>query len=274
MPAGVAVVVENGFATIDFVDSSKRGPGLQALLDVGTPPELIEKLTRSGPRVRYVVPEGNAREAGLLDEVSEVDALEQPDTTSARDAIGAVPPEFPSTRDLHAQVLRSGSYSHEYAVGGLVEAAGTGVANEGVVAQSGETVELVGTDTGGPYTVLPELPDASYGPGSTPLEPLTSASEPTGDAQGSQAEQASEPLDAIIGTADATDAASAGDAELIEIPGGGTVESATQAWPDGEPELEWKRPELDAYAASKGIDTRELPNKRDVLAAITKAAER
>lgn len=234
MPAGVEVVVADGFATIDFVDTSKKGPGLQALLEVGTPPGAIEKLSRSGPRVLYVVPEGNAREAGLLDEVSEVDTLQKPDTSSATNATGAVPPEFPSTRDLHAQVLRSGSY-REFAVGGLVEAQGTGVANEGIEAQLGETVELV-----------------------------------------------SEPLDAIIGTAEIPDGVPVPDPASVEggpLPDGSLPVLDTsgedvvpKAWPDGEPDDDWKRPELDAYAkAVKGIDTREFKNKDAVLAAITKA---
>lgn len=66
MPAGVIAYVDEGFAVIDFVDVSKRGPGLAKLLE-HTPPELIDVLTRSGPRRMYRVPEGNAREAGLLD---------------------------------------------------------------------------------------------------------------------------------------------------------------------------------------------------------------
>ncbi|MGC7194371.1 hypothetical protein RA997_22750, partial [Mycobacteroides abscessus subsp. abscessus] len=71
MPAGIAVVVEDGYATIDFVDKSLRGPGLARLFEIGTPPDAIEKQTRSGPRPLYVVPEGNAREAGLLDEAAQ-----------------------------------------------------------------------------------------------------------------------------------------------------------------------------------------------------------
>jgi len=66
MPAGVDVLVEDGFATIDFVDPSKRGPALAALLAVGGP-DLIETMTRTGPRTLFRVPEGNAREAGLID---------------------------------------------------------------------------------------------------------------------------------------------------------------------------------------------------------------
>lgn len=74
MPEGVEVLVENGFATIDFVDRSKFAAGLSALL-AHTPHGLIQKLTRSGPRTQYQVPEGNAREAGLLDSASLVSTL-------------------------------------------------------------------------------------------------------------------------------------------------------------------------------------------------------
>lgn len=121
MPAGVEVLVEGGFATIDFVDPKLRGVGVAALLE-HTPPEFIETLTRTGPRRLYRVPEGNAREAGLIDKASQVEALEAPDTSSAGNAFGAVPPEFPSTANLHAQVVRSGSYASEYADGGLLGA--------------------------------------------------------------------------------------------------------------------------------------------------------
>jgi hypothetical protein len=79
VPKGVEVVVENGFATIDFVDAGQRAKGLNALLAV-TPPELIETLTRSGPRRRYRIPSGNAAEAGLLDKRSKVAALEAGDS--------------------------------------------------------------------------------------------------------------------------------------------------------------------------------------------------
>lgn len=70
MPAGVEVVVDEGFATIDFVDRTLRGPGIAALLAVGGP-ETVETLTLEGPRRVYRVPEGNAREAGLLDDGGE-----------------------------------------------------------------------------------------------------------------------------------------------------------------------------------------------------------
>lgn len=156
MPEGVDVAVEGGFATIEFVDKTRRGPGLAALLAVGGP-ELIEKVTR--PRLAYIVPEGNARAAGLLDS--------------------------------------------PYATGGAVPAAADGT-----------WTELAAEDTGGPYTILPEIENPD---GTTPLEPV-------------------------------------------------------KAWPAGEPADDWRRDELDAYAAAHGIDTLELPNKAAALAAIQEAS--
>jgi hypothetical protein len=79
VPKGVEVVVENGFATIDFTDVSLRGPALQRLLEIGGP-ETIETLTREGPRRKYRVPVGNVTEAGLLDKRSKVKALASGDS--------------------------------------------------------------------------------------------------------------------------------------------------------------------------------------------------
>lgn len=65
MPEGIAVVVDDeGFATIDFLDSTLRGPGVDKLIKIGGP-ETVEKLTPNGRPV-YRVPEGNARAAGFL----------------------------------------------------------------------------------------------------------------------------------------------------------------------------------------------------------------
>lgn len=66
MPQGIVATVDNGFATLDFVDHSLRGPALVKLLEIGGP-ETIQTVSRRGPRRQYIVPEGNAREAGLLD---------------------------------------------------------------------------------------------------------------------------------------------------------------------------------------------------------------
>ncbi|UVT31445.1 endonuclease VII [Mycobacterium phage Sejanus] len=153
MPEGVNVVVEDGFATVEFVDKKLGGPALAKVFAQGTPPELVEKRTR--PRVTYTMPEGNARAAGLLDEADVPAAIV--DTTEIPDG-EAVPEPV------------------------LVE--------------------------GGP------LPDGSL--------------------------------------------------PVLETSG----DDAPKSWPDGEPNDDWKRPELDSYAAALGLDTRGLPNKDAVLKAI------
>ena len=66
MPEGIVVEVADGLATIDFVDSSLKGTGLNRLLAAAGPGG-VEVLTREGPRRRYRVPEIYAEQAGFLD---------------------------------------------------------------------------------------------------------------------------------------------------------------------------------------------------------------
>lgn len=66
MAEGIIAEVQDGFAHIQFVDRSLRGPALARLLELGGP-ELIDIDTRSGSRKIYIVPESMAREAKLLD---------------------------------------------------------------------------------------------------------------------------------------------------------------------------------------------------------------
>lgn len=157
MPAGVEVLVADGFATIDFVDPKLRGQGLAALLE-NTPPEFIETLTRTGPRRLYRVPEGNAREAGLVDKASQVDQLDTPDTSSASDVSGFVPADGPSTTNLHAQTVRSGSYADAYAEHAVV-----------VEGQIVEWTDVVGDGSG---TALPDADPSTLAPDAQPIEPL------------------------------------------------------------------------------------------------------
>lgn len=88
MPKGVIATVEGGFATLDFVDTSLRGPSLDKLIKIGGP-GTIETLTRvkNSPRRQYKVPEGNAREAGLLD--GNEAAWSNPGDTGAAEALAA-----------------------------------------------------------------------------------------------------------------------------------------------------------------------------------------
>ncbi|GFG68096.1 hypothetical protein MKUB_55860 [Mycobacterium kubicae] len=72
---GIDVAVRDGFAIIDFVDPALRGPALAKLVEIGGGAS-IESFTRGTPRKVYRVPEGNAREAGLLTDATTVDALQ------------------------------------------------------------------------------------------------------------------------------------------------------------------------------------------------------
>lgn len=64
MPHGISVELSDGYALITFPDPSLRGPTLGKLAAIGTP----IKVDTSGRHTRgYRVPEGNAREIGLLD---------------------------------------------------------------------------------------------------------------------------------------------------------------------------------------------------------------
>lgn len=85
---GIQVAVRDGFATIDFIDGSLRGPALAKLAEIGGG-DSIEPLTRGGARKGYRVPEGNAREAGLLTDSTQVDALEAAGDTGFADALAA-----------------------------------------------------------------------------------------------------------------------------------------------------------------------------------------
>lgn len=65
MAEGISVEVENGLARIEFLDKSKRGDGVAALLRAGGP-GLIDVDT-SGARKTYIVPENIAEDAGFID---------------------------------------------------------------------------------------------------------------------------------------------------------------------------------------------------------------
>lgn len=66
MAEGIEVEVIDGFAHIQFLTREAKGNGLAALLEaVG--PGVIDVDTRSNPRKTYIVPEGTAAEAGLID---------------------------------------------------------------------------------------------------------------------------------------------------------------------------------------------------------------
>lgn len=65
MADGIQIEVEDGVARIEFLDKSKRGDALAALIAAGGP-GLIDVDT-SGTRKTYIVPESIAEQAGLME---------------------------------------------------------------------------------------------------------------------------------------------------------------------------------------------------------------
>jgi len=271
MPAGINVEddpINDGFVLVEFVDPSLKGPALKALTDDGGP-YIVEKLSREkgAERVRYRVPEGNAVAAGLIaGSGTDLDNVTQ---FGATDPTGIVLPTVPITHDnIHAPVIRRGTYrggddgdhitqpgnpvnpaiaaptqtevadyvhSHEHT---LKEREGRDPDNDGVLGFTGHqplvipTVEGTGDTTGG-------------------VSPFAASAAPlTGDAPQTEAPDLS------------------GTLPDHQEP----AQPQTQAYPDGEPSLDWRRPELDAYALDvKHIDTTDkaaYPNKDSVLDAI------
>lgn len=245
MPKGVEVLVEDGFATIDFVDRKLRGPGVAALLE-HTPAELIEKLTRSGPRVQYRVPEGNASAAGLLDKASTVDSLpNKVDLGHGRRLVEADPNAHGEDHWHHQQITVAGNAY----VNGRDGANG---AIQGPLRPNKPVADPPPVPPGaaaGPAELQAKARAASpspadYAPSKAPRER---------HAPGGQATIAT----VVTNAAGGENQISAPDTEdVIEFP-------------EGEPSTKWARDELDAYALKrKGLDTSDLPNKGAVVKAI------
>lgn len=312
MPEGVDVVVADGVATIDFVDPSKKGPGLAALTASGEP---VNPLTRSGPRRLYETSEANARAAGLLDEP--VEAFNWPDTSSATDVSGFVETPGPSARNLHAQEVRTGTYADAYG-GTTVITNGDGSTTEvgaptgldapeleavqlsqaeysalsdagelepgkvymvATEVQPGETAELVSEDTGGPHTELPVIDNQD---GTTELTPpafddggvVSGAAEltNTGDAE----TVSLPPADTEI---PADEAAAVVDGAGVEHTGTLPVkEQPATGYEDGKPDSDWSRPAMEKYATEKlgfaDASQAAYSNRAKLLAAINEEIAR
>lgn len=252
MPQGIIATVDNGFALIDFVDKSQRGPALAKLVDIGGP-ESIETVTRVGPRRQYRVPEGNAREAGLLDD--EVGSAEPPSAGQDTGAAAALKDADPNANpgedeaDWHTPVAE---YTSANAFVGQV-------ANE-------EVLDRPQVHTGDA--------SSSGGSGKTPAH-----SDVIGHVAAAKQPPTPGSREALAPAAVTSGALKSQPGALPSDPGGYAAQPDTPvvqeapaaekgAWPDGSPDEDWKRSELDAYAASKGIDTTNLPNKAAVLAAL------
>jgi len=294
MPQGIIATVDNGFATLDFVDPSLRGPALTKLLEIGGP-ESIETITRVGPRRQYRVPEGNATEAGLLDGDTEehpargstafVDSDPEADALTSEGGVrGAFTPGSAGTDTGAAAALKAADpnvntgadhadwhtptaeYTSENKYVGTTSAAA-----ERAMAPSPFTG--VGTSVGG--TNAAETP--THRDVIDNVKAYEQAN-PKGHARGAEAKKAVKepPVQTLnTGLKSQTGALGSDPGGWAEQPEGpapageheltaGTVEGGVTPpdtedvveYPEGEPTKDWRRDELDAYALKvKGLDT-------------------
>ena len=274
MPAGIIATVDNGFATIDFVDKSLRGPALAELVEIGGPAS-IETITRDGPRRKYRVPAGNAQAAGLLDGDEVGDVWSAGRDTGAAAATKASDPNVNPGADnanWHTPVDQHTS-ANKY-VGQVPNA--TVLHNRGQVYTG--NADSVGGDLEHPPThaeVIQNVKDAKTPPTEGFAAPMARAAV----VAGSLAEQ-----DAALGSDPGGWGPQPGEEAAPEAPSEPqsdetptaevTTPADAPAYPDGEPTVDWTRKQLDAYAADKlDLDTTKLESKAAVVAAINAPKE-
>jgi hypothetical protein len=268
MPKGIIATVDNGFAQLDFVDPELRGPALQALIDIGGP-ETIETVTRVGPRRQYRVPEGNAREAGLLDEAdTEVRPRSAGQDTGAAQALADADPNAnpgDDGADWHtpvAEYTSANSFVGQVPNEEVLDRPQVHTGDAGSYGGSGDTplhADVIGH-------VLENSSVRAVGG----VDPNITESNAEQQIPASQLNLALKGQEAALGSDPGGYAPQPGGQSIAEdYTSVQATREPAQDYPSGEPNKNWKRPELDAYAlAVKSLDTTELPSKDAVLDAI------
>lgn len=265
MPTGIIATDDgNGFVTLDFVDKSLRGPALATLAEIGGP-ATIETISRSGPRRKYRVPAGNAAEAGLLDEAVAAVRSAGHDTGAAQALKDADPNVNPGDdgANWHTPVAEHTSANAFVGQVPNAEVMDRGQVHTGDADSSGGT----GAATTHRDTIAHVLDNSStraVGGRNADIPVTEGTREPVVPAS-----------QLNLGLKDQTGAVGSDPGGFSPQPDA-PIEAAApapavKAYPSGTPSDDWRRPELDAYAADKGIDTTGLANKAEVLAAIQNA---
>lgn len=268
MPAGIEAVVEDGFATLDFIDRSLVGPALEALRLAGSK---VTKETRVGPRARYTMPEGDAVAAGLLDGATvRPDSLSYGDSGFA-DTLQSVGnegsrPEAPTSRNLYV---------------GATPAAD-------VMAVPGPSTTVSGSKPTGRIVTPIHGSVKKYGDYSLPQPHEPDDCTHPGDGSGVAADgvidyveptriHSKAPKRPTTTTGITLDAP--GDATVDgENVGGGTTPSppdpgfSVPTDPAGTPSSDWTNAEIESYAKANNIDLDGATKKADMLAAIEAAS--
>lgn len=249
MPEGIAVEIENGFATI--APSPEKVNDVVTALLATTPAELIEQNTRSGPGIQYVVPEGNARAAGLIDEESlAAPVLDRADLGYAADLQDADPLNHEG-RDWQHPVINvadtayvNGRDGENGIRSGPLHFAEPATSVPGIPAAAEETIEQLRA-----RIQANSIQPADYAPQrSTPVPSRV---------PGGQATIAS-----VISTA--TETISQAVADAIEA----VAEASETNYDDGKPDADWSRKRLNEYAVKLGLDPKQYSNAEKMLAAI------
>jgi hypothetical protein len=264
MPTGIEATVDGGFATIDFIDQSLRGPALAEVIeDAG--PGVIETITRDGPRRKYRMPLGNATAAGLLDgDEDPAEFSAGKDTGSATALQDADPNENPGTDNANWHTPVAEHTSANKYVGQVANQAvltrtqvhtgrGTSYGGSGSATPHSDLIAHVKDNTPAPAMVQQTF----VHPGAEANLTLGTHVAALGTDPGGIPDGAPHPLDSSPDEPEPEPTA--------------TTRAKRQSWPTGRPTEDWKRAELDAYALSvKNLDTTELANKAEVVDAIEK----
>lgn len=247
MPKGIDVLVEEGFATIDFVDRNLRGQGIAALLE-HTPAELVEKITRSGPRALYRVPEGNARAAGMLDGSNVVDHLaDREDLKFAQQLVDSDPWEGKGVWSQPRNTVKGNAYVNDRD--------GANGAIQGPLRPNK------------PSGTPPARPAAATESARELQARIKASTRRPAEYQPRQYEKVSGPPVAVTrdGLSPARPSVGVGSQAVAKVAG------SSPSYDDGKPDMDWSRADMNAYAKGLGLDPKQFSNKEKLLEGIRDA---
>jgi len=274
MPAGIEVVIEDGFATLDFVDRTLVGPALEALRLAGSK---VTKQTRTGPRAVYSMPEGDAVAAGLIDGSAIVDHLSYGDTGYAKslqdvgNAAGEdwARPEAPTSKGN--TYVGSTPASEVMAIKGPSTSVSGSIPSGAVIAPLHGSIKKYGD-----YSLpQPHEPSDCTHPGDGSgdikdgvidfVEPTTIHSK----APKRPPKVTSQTMD---GQPEGNPTAPGETPNAVWPTPMPTVDPVTEDAPSGTPNSNWTNAEIEAYAEANNIDLDGATKKADMLAAIEAAS--
>ncbi|QFP94635.1 hypothetical protein I5G59_gp15 [Mycobacterium phage LilMcDreamy] len=285
MPEGIVATVEDGYATLDFVDVTKRGPALQALIELAGP-DSIETITRRGPRRQYRVLVDNADAVGLLDGDEVARPRSAGNDSGARDALVAADPNVNPGEDnanWHQQTTEVGTRNtYVGATTSAEERAMTPPRFTGTATPFGGSSAA---DTPTHAEVIEHVKGHRVTPSqwADPTDLEHSGAAANLRLASIQSVESTDPQGATILPGDkvalATTEEPVDDGETDTGAGASEplpVETTTgdrgprpDGLPEGEPNADWLRPQLETYATWIGLDNPSgYPNKTELLTAI------